>query len=200
MTNYSFLLKKRFFDLIVSSIGILLFSPVVFFLWLVSSIVHRCNGIFLQRRIGQFGKPFTLVKLRSMLPAPSLTSSVTVENDPRVTPFGAFLRKYKLDELPQLLNVFWGDMSFVGPRPDVPGFADLLRDDDRRLLLLKPGITGPATLKYRHEEHLLSKMSNPEAYAKDVIWPDKVLINLRYLDNWSIMLDLKIILRTILRS
>ena len=113
-------------------------------------------------------------------------------------PFGAKLRKYKLDELLELWNVLIGDMSFVGPRPDVPGYADKLEGDDRRMLLLKPGITGPASLKYRDEEELLAEQENPQKYNDEVLFPDKVRINIEYLDNWSFWNDIKIIIYTIL--
>ena len=122
---------------------------------------------------------------------------VSVAGDSRVTPLGAFLRKYKIDELPELWNVLIGDMSFVGPRPDVPGYADKLQGEDRRILELKPGITGPATLKYRNEEELLAMQSNPQTYNDEVIWPDKVRINLEYLRKRTFFGDIKIILQTL---
>lgn len=191
-------MQKRMFDVVFSIIGLALFSPLIFFLWLASSIVHRRNGFFCQRRIGQHGKPFTVIKLLSMSRS-SDSSHVTVFGDQRITPFGSFIRKYKLDELPQLINILLGDMSFVGPRPDVPGFADKLVGPDRRVLLLKPGITGPATIKYRNEERLLALVPDPEQYNSDVIWPDKVSINLRYLDSWSLASDIRLIVRTFFR-
>ena len=123
-------------------------------------------------------------------------STVTVANDARVTRLGAWLRKSKLDELPQLYNVFVGEMSFVGPRPDVPGFADRLTGDFRQVLDLRPGITGPATIKYRDEEMLLERVSDPENYNKTVIFPDKAKINLEYLNSWSLLKDVRYILVT----
>lgn len=125
-------------------------------------------------------------------------SSVSVAGESRITPLGAVLRKYKLDELPELWNVLIGDMSFVGPRPDVPGYADKLKGDDRDILLLKPGITGPATLKYRNEEELLATQPDPQAYNDNVIYPDKVRINLDYLHTHTILGDIKIIFKTLL--
>lgn len=110
---------------------------------------------------------------------------------------GAKLRKYKIDELPELWNVLIGDMSLVGPRPDVPGYADNLQGGDRRMLLLKPGITGPASLKYRNEEELLAGQDNPQKYNDEVLFPDKVRINIEYLDNWSFWNDIKIIVYTV---
>ena len=124
-------------------------------------------------------------------------SSVSVAGEKRITPLGAFLRKYKLDELPELWNVFIGDMSFVGPRPDVPGYADKLQGKEKDILLLKPGITGPATLKYRNEEELLAQQPNPQQYNDEVIYPDKVRINLDYLKNHTLLGDIQIILQTI---
>ena len=126
-------------------------------------------------------------------------STVTTANDARITPLGAKLRRYKLDELPQLWNVLKGDMSFVGPRPDVPGYMDRLEGEDRELLQLRPGITGPATLKYRDEEQLLAAQDDPQVYNDTVIWPDKVAINRTYLQNWSLMNDLRLIKKTVLK-
>lgn len=126
-------------------------------------------------------------------------TTVTTSNDKRITPLGAKLRRWKLDELPQLWNVLKGEMSLVGPRPDVPGFADKLEGTDRELLQLQPGITGPATLKYRNEEELLAGSDDPERFNAEVIWPDKVRINLSYLNGWSLKKDLAIIYETVFR-
>ena len=153
--------------------------------------------IFKQKRIGQHGKLFTMYKFRSMTVNHS-GSSISVKGESRITPLGAKLRKYKLDELPELWNVLIGDMSFVGPRPDVPGYADKLEGEDRRILLLKPGITGPASLKYRNEEELLAQQEDPQKYNDEVLFPNKVRINIEYLDNWSFWNDIKIIIYTIL--
>lgn len=153
--------------------------------------------LFRQQRVGRDGKLFTLVKFRTMVPVHS-GSTVSVAGDSRITPLGAVLRRWKLDELPELWNVLRGDMSFVGPRPDVPGYADRLQGDDRRVLQLRPGITGPATLKYRNEEQLLAAHPDPVAYNDNVIFPDKVRINLQYLDNRSFIGDLKIIFATLI--
>ncbi|MGD9900845.1 MAG: sugar transferase, partial [Calditrichaceae bacterium] len=155
--------------------------------------------IFAQERIGQNGKTFILYKFRSMIQT-SNGSTITTRGDTRITPFGSFLRKYKLDELPELWNVLIGDMSFVGPRPDVPGYADKLNGSDRNILLMRPGITGPASLKYAKEEELLSRQADPEKYNDEVIFPDKVKINLEYYENWSIVNDLRILFKTIFRK
>ena len=130
----------------------------------------------------------------------SHNSSISIEGDNRITKAGSFLRKYKLDELPQLMNVLIGDMSFVGPRPDVAGYADKLIGDDRDILKLRPGITGPASLYYSNEEYILSKQKDPVAYNDSVIYPHKVKINIDYYHNNSIWLDIKIIFATIFKK
>lgn len=127
-------------------------------------------------------------------------NTITTCNDIRITKSGSFLRRWKLDELPELINVLVGEMSFVGPRPDVPGYADLLTGDERRILSLRPGITGPATLKYYNEEKILAGVENPKEYNDLVIYPDKVKINLKYLEQYSLCGDIKIIIYTILRK
>jgi lipopolysaccharide/colanic/teichoic acid biosynthesis glycosyltransferase len=152
---------------------------------------------FTQKRVGQHGKLFTMIKLRTMTVNHG-GSSISVKGESRITPLGAVMRKYKLDELPGLWNVLKGDMSFVGPRPDVPGYADQLEGEDRKILLLKPGITGPASMKYSNEEEILADQDDPVKYNNEVIYPDKVRINLEYLKNQSFILDLKIIIYTIL--
>ncbi len=153
--------------------------------------------LFRQKRIGRNGREFVMVKFRSMKMIHD-GRTVSVAGESRITPLGAKLRKYKLDELPELWNVLIGDMSFVGPRPDVPGYADLLKGDAREILKLRPGITGPASLKYRNEEELLAKQSNPQKYNDEVIFPDKVKINRYYLNHYSFIKDIQIIFCTIL--
>ena len=127
-------------------------------------------------------------------------NTITRKGDVRITNIGAYLRKYKVDELPELWNVLIGDMSFVGPRPDVPGYADKLTGESRRILKLKPGITGPASLKYADEEDLLSKTENSKKFNDEVIFPDKVRINLQYLENHTLCGDIRIIFLTIFRN
>ena len=124
-------------------------------------------------------------------------TTVTTDNDPRITPLGKLFRKTKIDELPQLLNVLVGDMSLVGPRPDVPGFADKLEGEDRIILSVRPGITGPATLKYRNEEEILAAQEDPERYNLEVIYPDKIKINREYVEHYSFAKDLRYILHTL---
>ncbi len=188
---------KSLFDRTASFFGLLFLSPIL----LVVAILIRIKMpdgpvIFTQRRVGLHGRLFTMYKFRSMTVGHG-GSSVSVAGESRITLLGAKLRKYKLDELPELWNVLVGDMSFVGPRPDVPGYADKLMSDDRRMLLLKPGITGPASLKYRNEEELLAGQADPQKYNDEVLFPDKVRINIEYLDNWSFWYDIKIIVYTV---
>lgn len=189
---------KSVFDRGISFLGLIILFPVLLIVTILIQIKMSSGPvIFKQKRVGQHGKLFTMYKFRSMTVNHS-GSSVSVKGESRITPLGEKLRKYKLDELPELWNVLMGDMSFVGPRPDVPGYADKLEGDDRRLLLLKPGITGPASLKYRNEEELLAEQEDPLKYNDEVLFPDKVKINIEYLDNWSFWNDIKIIIYTVL--
>ena len=192
------MILKICFDRLAALGGLLLLWPVL----LVCAILIRIKMpggpvIFKQRRVGQYGQLFTMYKFRTMKVNHS-GSTVSVQGESRITPLGAKLRKYKLDELPELWNVLIGDMSLVGPRPDVPGYADKLEGEGRRILLLKPGITGVASLKYRNEEELLAEQNDPQKYNDEVLFPDKVKINIEYLDNWSFGFDIKIITYTIL--
>ena len=191
-------MSKNIFDRAASFFGLLILWPVL----LIVAIMVRIKMpggpvLFTQKRVGKDGKLFTMYKFRSMTVGHG-GSSVSVAGESRITPLGAKLRKYKLDELPELWNVLIGDMSFVGPRPDVPGYADRLQGEDRKILQLKPGITGSASLKYRNEEELLAKQDDPVRYNDEVIFPDKVRINLDYLEHWSFWLDMKIIIYTII--
>src|SRR5690554_1338761 len=193
--NYS----KRLFDFTVSLIGLIVLWPV--FLVIAFLIKIKMPGgpvIFKQQRVGQQGKLFTMYKFRSML-VDHAGSSISVKGESRITPLGEKLRRYKLDELPELWNVLIGDMSFVGPRPDVPGYADRLEGEDRIILSVRPGITGPATVKYRNEEDLLSRQPDAQAYNAEVIWPDKVRINREYVAQRSFLGDLKYLVKTVIR-
>ena len=166
------MILKWIFDRLVSMMGLLILWPILILVAIMIRVKMPGGPvIFKQKRVGQDGKLFTMYKFRSMTVSHS-GSSVSVAGESRITPLGAKLRKYKLDELPELWNVLKGDMSFVGPRPDVPGYADKLEGHDRNILKLKPGITGPASLKYRNEEELLAKIENPQKYNDDVIYPD----------------------------
>ena len=154
--------------------------------------------IFLQERIGQYGKKFYIYKIRTMKAgSDNKNMFVTTATDDRILPFGKWLRKTKLDEIVELVNVLKGEMSFVGPRPDVEGYADKLEGEDRKVLELRPGITGPASLKYINEEEILAKVDNPQQYNDEVIFPDKVKINLDYYHNRTFWGDIKIILKTV---
>ena len=153
--------------------------------------------LFVQKRVGKDGKIFNCHKFRTMTVNHG-GSSISVAGENRITPLGAKLRQYKIDELPGLWDVFIGKMSFVGPRPDVPGYADKLQGRDRDILHLRPGITGPASLKYRDEEFILAQQENPQEYNDKVIYPDKVRLNLYYLDNYSFIDDIRMIFATVL--
>ena len=178
---------KRFFDL---SFSILLLPFVIFpliLLLLLAQISTGKSGLFIQQRIGCRGKQFSLYKIRS-LKGENHKDAVAVKS--HQTSLGRWLRKTKLDELPQLFNIVKGDMSWVGPRPDVPGYTDKLEGEDRIILEVKPGITGPASIKYKDEEAVLLKQQNPLAYNDNVIWPDKVKINIAYIKQWSFWKDM----------
>lgn len=184
---------KFIFDRILSLLGLLFFSPILLIITILVKIeLPKQSAIYRQQRIGRNGKSFTMYKFRTMV-ANHGGSPISVRGESRITPLGAKLRRLKLDELPELWNVLIGDMSFVGPRPDVPGYADKLQGDDRKILSLRPGITGLATLKYRNEEELLAKVENPIEYNDTVIFPDKVRINLAYVAHYSFFLDMKIL-------
>ncbi len=187
---------KRTFDIAVASAMLLVFLPLIVLGWAVSTFSTRQNGFFFHQRIGRWGKPFFLVKLRTMRTDEKFETTVTTRRDPRITPIGRILRRSKLDELPQLWNVIVGDMSLVGPRPDVPGFADQLEGQDRIVLSVRPGVTGPASLAFRNEENLLADQPDPEAYNRETIWPQKVRINREYLANWSLASDLRLLWQT----
>ena len=193
--SYKDKLFKRIFDIIFSIIGLIIFWPIILIAWIIASIDTKSNGFFLQKRVGENGKIFTIIKIKTM--KKNKGSSITTVNDSRITKSGKFFRKYKIDELPQLINILKGDMSFVGPRPDVPGYADKLKGDDRIILSIKPGITGPATLKYKNEEEILAKVKNPKEYNDKIIWPDKVEINKQYIRNWSLIKDIEYIIQTL---
>jgi len=189
---------KWIFDRLVSFVGLLFLWPILIIVAIMIKIkMPEGPVIFKQKRVGQYGRLFTMYKFRSMTVSHS-GSSVSIAGESRITPLGAKLRKYKLDELPELWNVLIGDMSFVGPRPDVPGYADKLKGKDRDILKLKPGITGPASLKYRDEEELLANVDNPQKYNDEIIYPDKIRINLYYLEHYSFIKDIQMIICTVL--
>ena len=187
---------KWCFDRVVALVGlIVLFLPLLVIAILIK-IDSKGPVFFLQWRIGKEGKPFRICKFRTMLHQ-SEGDSITISSDPRITRMGLWLRHSKVDCLTELVNVLIGQMSLVGPRPDVPGYADQLQGDDRQILQLRPGITGPASIKYRNEEELLAQQADPKWYNDNVIWPDKVKINLEYLENWTFLGDIRFILKTV---
>ena len=190
-------MPKRLFDIVFSILGLVLLLPVLAVIAFLIKLRMPGGPIFYrQRRVGRHGELFTMVKFRSMQVGKD-ASSVSVAGEARITPLGARLRMWKLDELPELWNVLKGEMSFVGPRPDVPGYADRLQGEDRVILELRPGITGPASLKYRDEEVILAGVENPQAYNDEVLYPDKVRINREYYYNRTFWGDVLIILMTV---
>ncbi|MEE4257632.1 MAG: sugar transferase [Bacteroidales bacterium] len=191
------MILKRIFDLSASFVGLVILLPLFMVLALLIKIKMPGPVFFVQNRVGQDGKIFAMVKFRTMSPGHG-GSSITVKGENRITPLGAYLRKYKLDELPELWNILKGDMSLVGPRPDVPGYADLLEGNDRLVLSVKPGLTGAASLCFINEEEILSKQADPKYYNDEILFPEKVRINKNYITKWSMMLDFKIILYTIM--
>jgi lipopolysaccharide/colanic/teichoic acid biosynthesis glycosyltransferase len=182
-------MSKRLFDIFFSVIALFFSSVFIILLYILATLDTRQNGFFLQKRIGQYGKLFTIYKLR--------TFGYSKKNP--VSKFGAFLRNSKLDELPQLWNVLHGNMSFVGPRPDIAGYYDLLEGENRKILTLKPGLTSLASIKYAKEDDLLRLQRNPLAYNDKIIFPDKVRMNLDYYYNHSLYGDLKILFNTLFR-
>jgi len=182
-------MSKRLFDLFFALIGLIISGFLLLILYILASIDTKQNGIFSQKRIGQFGMPFTIYKIRTFGRSP----------EKPISKLGAFLRNSKLDELPQLWNIIIGNMSFVGPRPDITGYYDSLQGENRKILKLKPGLTSLASIKYANEEYLLEKQENPLEYNDTIIFPDKVKMNLEYYCSNSIYGDLKIIWKTIYR-
>lgn len=191
------MILKWLFDRLVALIGLLFIWPVLVIVAILIKIKMPGPVLFVQQRVGKGGKLFACHKFRSMTVGNG-GSSVSVAGEARITPLGAKLRHYKLDELPELWDVFIGNMSFVGPRPDVPGYADKLQGEDRIILTLRPGITGPATLKYRNEEDLLANVEDPQKYNDEVIYPDKIRINRYYAEHYSFIKDIQMIFCTVL--
>ncbi len=189
-------MAKRIFDVIASCFGLLLFSPIMLIISLFIKLFMPGPVLFVQIRSGRYGKPFKIYKFRTMT-IDHGGNTVSVQGESRITALGTILRKFKLDELPELWNVLKGDMSFVGPRPDVPIYINELKDEERLFLKLRPGITSPASIKYANEEELVANANNPEKYYNEVIWPDKVRMNLDYYRNRSFIGDILLILKTV---
>jgi lipopolysaccharide/colanic/teichoic acid biosynthesis glycosyltransferase len=188
---------KRLFDLGFAAFALPVLIVPLAFIALAIRISSGAPILFRQVRIGRHGRPFRIIKFRTMVPGSAAGSSVTVCGDARLTRTGKFLRKWKLDEIPQLWNVLLGDMSLVGPRADVPGFADRLQGADRLILSVRPGITGPASLAYRNEEELLALQADPESFNSEVIFPDKVRMNKVYVERLSVRQDLACLIQTV---
>ena len=193
MNNFT----KRGFDIVVSFLGLTFSWWVIFIAWVIATFETKSNGFFIQKRVGKNGKIFNVIKIKTMKKVEGVDTTITSSNDVRITKSGKFFRDTKIDELPQLINVLIGDMSFVGPRPDVPGYADKLEGEDRIVLSIRPGITGPASLKYKNEEEILASQSDPKWYNDKIIWPDKVRINKEYIKNWSLKTDIEYIIKTV---
>lgn len=189
---------KRLFDILASFLGLLLLFPLFLLVAVLIKILMPGPVLFTQKRAGRGGLPFTIYKFRSMIEGHH-GSSVSVKGEKRITPLGALLRKTKIDELPELWNVLKGDMSLVGPRPDVPKYAAMLSGEELLILELRPGITGPASLKYANEEEILAAQPNPQSYNDEILWPEKVRINLEYYHNQSFFGDISLIFKTIFR-
>jgi len=188
---------KRVFDFVVGVIALLLLSPMLLVVALLVRLSSKGPAIYRQKRVGRDGKVFRIAKFRSMFEAADKTGpAITSTGDPRITPVGRVLRLGKLDELPQLWNVVLGDMSLVGPRPEVPAYVDFYSDSQRRVLTVRPGITDPASIAYRWEEKLLGARPDPERYYRDVVLPEKLAMNLDYIDRISLSYDLSLLLRT----
>ena len=215
------MMLKIVFDKVVSLVGLIILSPVLLIVALLIKWKMPGPILFCQQRVGRYGRIFTVYKFRTMTVKAeasvasrnSEATSIASQEQSRITPLGEKLRRYKLDELPELWNVLKGDMSFVGPRPDVPGYADQLQGEDREVLLLRPGITGPASLKYRNEEDILEAVDEAlqkgrsglpmgittvQEYNDNVIYPDKVRLNRYYLHHYSFIKDIKMIVCTVL--
>lgn len=188
---------KNIFDYILALILLIFLVGLIVLLIVVCSFNTKQFGIFEQNRVGKNAKLFKIYKLRTMKGFSK--SNITTLKDHDITPFGKILRKYKLDELPQLFNIIKGEMSFVGPRPDVVGYADKLIGEDRIILSVKPGITGPAQIKYKNEEQLLAEIEDPIRYNDEVLWKDKVLINVQYVKEWTFKKDMIYLLHTVFK-
>ncbi len=191
---------KRLFDILSSLIALIVLSPFLLILAIAIAAGSPGGVFFRQVRVGKGGKPFHLLKFRSMRPGSEKAGQITVgERDPRITTIGHFLRRYKLDELPQLINILKGDMSIVGPRPEVPKYVALYTADQRRVLDVRPGLTSLASIEYINENELLGRSSDPDRTYVEEIMPAKLALDLHYVNERDLFLDLNIVLRTAMR-
>ena len=188
---------KRTFDIIASSIGLILLSPLFMLISIAIKLESKGGIFYLQKRVGLNGREFDLIKFRSMYENSDKKGLLTIGNDNRITKVGKFIRKYKLDELPQLINVLKGEMSIVGPRPEVKKYVELYTNEQKKVLTVKPGITEYASIEYRNENELLAKSQYPEKTYIEEIMPKKLQLNLQYIERKGIITDLKIILLTL---
>jgi len=192
-------LVKRFFDMTASLVVILLLSPFLVIIAILIITDSKGGAFYKQERIGLNNKPFYLLKFRSMRPEADKGSKITVGNDPRITKIGAFIRKYKIDELPQLINIIKGDMSVVGPRPEVKQYVDLYTVEQLKVLNVKPGLTDFASIEYFNEQAILGQSSDPQVTYINEVMPAKLVLNLKYIDQMSLVTDFVIICKTILK-
>ncbi|WP_460293368.1 sugar transferase [Clostridium tertium] len=191
---------KRIFDFLVSLIGIIILSPIFVIVSIAIKLDSRGEVLFLQKRVGRYGKEFNIYKFRTMVTnAEKIGKQITVGKDSRITRVGAFLRKFKIDELPQLFNVLKGDMSLVGPRPEVPKYVALYNEEQRNVLDVRPGITDMASLRYKDENDILGKVDNPEEYYINIIMRDKLNLNLEYIEKSNLFFDIYLIIKTIIK-
>ena len=191
---------KRLFDIFTSLIGIILLSPVLIIISICIKVDSKGPVIFKQTRVGKNGRFFSIYKFRTMINnSESLGRQITIGKDSRITKIGSFIRKYKIDEFPQLFNVLFGTMSLVGPRPEVPQYVKLYNDDQRRVLEVKPGITDLASIRYCDENEVLAEVDNPDEYYVNVIMPHKLKLNIEYIDKSNLLFDIKLILKTIVK-
>lgn len=193
-------LLKRLMDILASGLGLIFLSPILIIICILIKASSEGPIFFKQVRVGKNMKNFEILKFRTMVPnAEKLGKQITIGEDKRITSVGKVLRKYKLDELPQLFNVFMGDMSLVGPRPEVPKYVKLYSEEQRKVLDVKPGITDLASLRYKDENDILGKVDNPEEYYITVIMKDKLELNLEYIEKNNILIDIYLIIKTIIK-
>ena len=190
------MLFKRTFDILASFFGLIILSPLLLVAGLLVRFSSEGPVLFRQERTGRHGIPFTIYKFRTMF-VDHGGSSVSVKGEKRITPIGAVLRKLKIDEFPELWNILIGDMSFVGPRPDMPEYAARLQGKQREILTVRPGLTSPASIKYAREEELLSLVPDPQKHFDEVIWPDKTRMNLEYIKRRTFIGDIVLIFKTV---
>ena len=191
---------KRIFDITASGLGIIVLSPILIVIALIIKKESDGPAVFKQIRVREKGMNFEILKYRTMVvDAEKMGRQITVGNDNRITKIGGFLRKYKLDELPQLINVFKGDMSLVGPRPEVPRYVEMYNEEQRKVLDVKPGITDLASIRYRDENELLGTAEDPDDMYINTIMPDKLALNLEYINKSNVFFDIYIILKTIVK-